>query len=171
LTEEDYFQGSLNFINDVKAITRVPVLRKDFIMEPYQVYESRYFGADAILLIADILNQDEISALSSLAYSLGLACLVEVHTEKELKKILKLKDIPLIGVNNRSLHTLEVDPKTIEKLYTLIPKDKVVMVESGIKSYQDVLFLKILGVNAILVGTAFMQAADIRAAVNEIMGW
>jgi len=171
LTEEDYFQGSLNFINDVKAITGVPVLRKDFILEPYQVYESRYFGADAILLIADILTQDEISALSSLAYSLGLACLVEVHTEKELKKILKLKDIPLIGVNNRSLHTLEVDPKTIEKLYTLIPKDKVVVVESGIKSYQDVLFLKILGVNAILVGTAFMQAADIRAAVNEIMGW
>ena len=171
LTEEDYFQGSLNFINDVKAVTGVPVLRKDFILEPYQVYESRYFGADAILLIADILTQDEISALSSLAYSLGLACLVEVHTEKEVKKILKLKDIPLIGVNNRSLHTLEVDPQTIEKLYTLIPKDKVVVVESGIKSYQDVLFLKILGVNAILVGTAFMQAADIRGAVNEIMGW
>ena len=97
--------------------------------------------------------------------------LVEVHTEKEVKKILKLKDIPLIGVNNRSLHTLEVDPKTIEKLYTLIPKDKVVVVESGIKSSQDVLFLKILGVNAILVGTTFMQAADIQGAINEIMGW
>ncbi|MGA2774566.1 MAG: indole-3-glycerol phosphate synthase TrpC [Candidatus Omnitrophota bacterium] len=171
LTESDYFQGEINFINEVKAVTEAPVLRKDFILEPYQVYESRYFGADAILLIADILTQEEISELSTLASGLGLACLVEVHTEKELKKILKLKDIPLIGINNRSLRTLEVDPKTVEKLYTLIPKNKVVVVESGIKSYQDVLFLKILGVNAVLIGTAFMQAKDIRRAIDEIMGW
>ncbi|MFA5276346.1 MAG: indole-3-glycerol phosphate synthase TrpC [Candidatus Omnitrophota bacterium] len=171
LTESDYFQGDINFINEVKAVSEAPVLRKDFILEPYQVYESRYFGADAILLIAGILTQEEISELSTLASSLGLASLVEVHTEKELKKILKLKDIPLIGINNRSLRTLEVDPKTVEKLYTLIPKDKVVVVESGIKSSQDVLFLKILGVNAVLIGTAFMQAEDIRRAIDEIMGW
>ena len=171
LTEEDYFQGSLNFINEVKAAAQAPVLRKDFILEPYQVYESRYFGADAILLIAGILTQDELGELSGLALSLGLDCLVEVHTEKELKKVLKLKGIPMLGINNRSLRTFEVDPKTVEKLYTFIPKDKVVVVESGISSPQDVLFLKILGVNAILIGTVFMRAADIRGAIDEIMGW
>ncbi|MCX5710018.1 MAG: indole-3-glycerol phosphate synthase TrpC, partial [Candidatus Omnitrophica bacterium] len=120
LTEEDNFQGSVNFLNEVKQVTTVPVLRKDFIIEPYQVYESRYYGADAILLIADALTQDTISELVEIATGLGLDCLVEVHTERELKKVLKLKNIPLLGLNNRDLHTLEVDPKTVEKLYTLI---------------------------------------------------
>lgn len=170
LTEEDFFMGSLRFINEVKAITTVPILRKDFILEPYQVYESRYFGADAILLIADLLTKDEISEFMRIATELGMDSLVEVHDEKELKKILGMK-IPVIGVNNRDLRTLEVDFKTTEKLYTLIPKDKTVIVESGIKSYQDVLFLKILGVSAILVGEAFMQASDIGKKVEELMGW
>jgi len=170
LTEEDYFCGNLNYINEIKASVKLPVLRKDFILEPYQVYESRFYGADAILLIADILSKDRLTELMQLADSLGMDCLVEVHTEKELKKVLTLK-VPLLGINNRDLHTLEVDLKTTENLFTLIPKDKIVVVESGIKSRSDVLFLKVLGVNAVLIGEAFMSALDIRKKIEEIMGW
>lgn len=171
LTEEDYFLGNTSFINEVRNIIDVPILRKDFIFEPYQVFESRYYGADAILLIADLLTQETISELVAIAQMLGLDSLVEVHTEKELKKVLKLKGISLLGINNRDLRTLEVDFKTTEKLFPLIPKDKTVVVESGIKSYQDVLFLKILGVSAVLIGTAFMEAPDIKKKVEEVMGW
>lgn len=171
LTEEDFFQGSPAYINEVKNIFPGPVLRKDFILEPYQVYESRCIGSDAILLISDILSQDAIQEFSALAAELGMDCLVEVHNERQLKKILKLKGLPLIGINNRDLHTLEVDLKTTERLFTLIPKDKVVVVESGIKTYQDVLFFKILGVSACLIGEVFMESPDIRSKVEEIMGW
>jgi len=170
LTEEDYFQGNILFINDIKAAVSMPVLRKDFILEAYQIYESRFFGADAVLLIADLLTREKLLELMGLAQALGLDALVEVHDEKELKKILNLK-AAFIGINNRDLGTLEVDFKTTEKLYPLVPKDKTVVVESGIKSYQDILFLKILGVNAVLVGTAFMQAPDIKSKVEELMGW
>jgi indole-3-glycerol phosphate synthase len=170
LTEEDYFGGNIFFLSEVKKLVQVPVLRKDFILEPYQVYESRYFGADAILLIEELLTKDKLQELFQLSENLGMDCLVEVADEKGLKKVLNM-DLPLIGINNRSLHTLEVDFKTTEKLYTLIPKDKTIVVESGIKSYQDLLFLKILGVNAVLIGTAFMQAQDISSKVQEIMGW
>jgi indole-3-glycerol phosphate synthase len=148
----------------------LPILRKDFIFEPYQVYESRYFGADAILLIEDLLTKDKLTELMQLCDTLGLDYLVEVHDEKALKKILSM-EVPLIGINNRNLHTLEVDFKTTEKLFTLIPKDKQVVVESGIKSHQDILFLKILGVTAVLIGQSFMEAPDIRKKVEEVMGW
>ena len=170
LTEEDYFGGSLSYINEIKSLINLPILRKDFILEAYQIYESRALGADAILLIADLLAKEKLSELLQLADSLGLDCLVEVHTEKDLKKVLSLK-APLIGINNRDLHTLELDFKTTEKLFPLIPKDKVVVVESGIKSHQDVLFLKILGVSAVLIGEVFMEAVDIRKKVEEVMGW
>lgn len=170
LSEEDYFQGNISYINEAKALIDVPILRKDFILEPYQVYESRFYGADAVLLIADLLTREQLSEMMQLAQSLGMDYLVEAHTEKELRKILNLK-AQNIGINNRDLHTLDVDFKTTEKLYPLIPKDKAVVVESGIKNRQDVLFLKILGVNAVLVGETFMQAADIKKKVEEIMGW
>lgn len=171
LTEEDYFLGSLSYLKEVKNLTGLPILRKDFIIDPYQIYESRLYGADAVLLIASLLTQDELTELSSLALSLGMDSLVEVHDEKELKKVLKLKSISVIGINNRNLHTLEVDSKTVEKLFPLIPKGKIVVVESGIKTSQDVLFLKILGINACLVGTVFMQSDNIPKKVEEIMGW
>lgn len=170
LTEEDYFGGNISYLSEVKNLVAVPLLRKDFILEPYQIYESRLYGADAILLIADILTKDKLTELMQIADGLGLDYLVEVHDERELKKVLNLK-VPLIGINNRDLHTLEVDFKTTEKLFPLIPKDKVVVVESGIKSYQDVLFLKILGVHAVLIGEAFMEANDIKQKIEEIMGW
>lgn len=170
LTEEDFFMGNISYINEIKSFVNLPILRKDFIFEPYQVYESRFYGADAILLIADLLTKDILTELMQIAQELGLDCLVEVHTGKELKKILNLK-VPLLGINNRDLHTLEVDFKTTEKLFTLIPKDKIVVVESGIKTHQDLLFLKVLGVNAVLIGQAFMESADIRKKIEEVMGW
>jgi indole-3-glycerol phosphate synthase len=170
LTEEDFFTGNPLYINEVKNFVSVPVLRKDFILEAYQVYESRCLGADAVLLIADLLSKDKLIELMRLADELGMDYLVEVHDEKELKKALSLK-APLIGINNRNLHTLEVDFKTTEKLFTLVPRDRIVVVESGIKNYQDVLFLKILGASAVLIGTAFMEAEDIKSKVEEVMGW
>lgn len=170
LSEEDFFRGSPSYIRQVKEAVSVPVLRKDFILEAYQVYESRYLGADAILLIAGLLTKDKIAELMQVAQGLGLDCLVEVHDEKELKKVLNLK-VPAIGINNRSLQTLEVDFKTTQRLFPLIPKGKTVVVESGIKSYQDTMFLKILGVQAVLIGTVFMREQDIRKKVEEVMGW
>ncbi len=170
LTEEDFFGGNLAYLNQVKNIVSVPVLRKDFILESYQLYESRYFGADAVLLIADLLTKDKLVELMQVADTLGLDYLIEVHDEKELKKVLSLK-APIIGINNRSLRTLEIDFKTTEKLFTLVPRDKTVVVESGIKSAQDVLFLKILGASAVLIGTVFMEATDIKNKVEEVMGW
>lgn len=170
LTEEDFFSGKSEYIGRAKAVFTGPVLRKDFILEEYQVYESRYLGADAILLIADLLTKDKLVEYMRIADSLGLDYIVEVHDEKELKKVLNLK-VPIIGINNRSLRTLEVDFKTTERLFTLVPRDKVVVVESGIKSSQDVLFLKILGASSVLIGTAFMESADIKSKVEEIMAW
>ena len=171
LTEEDFFLGNMSYINEVKGLVQVPVLRKDFILDRYQIFESRFYGADAVLLIAKLLTQDELVEFSTIAFELGMDALVEVHEEKELKKVLKLKELTLIGINNRNLNTLEVDPKTVERLFPLIPKGKTVVVESGIKSSQDVLFLKILGVSAVLIGTVFMESSDIRSKVEEIMGW
>ncbi|MDD5668471.1 MAG: indole-3-glycerol phosphate synthase TrpC [Candidatus Omnitrophica bacterium] len=171
LTEEDFFMGNPAFIAEVKSAVSLPVLRKDFIFEPYQVYESRALGADAILLIADVLSKDALTDLTGIADDLGMDCLVEAHGEKELKKVLSLKGPVITGINNRDLRTLEVDFKTTERLFPLIPKNKPVVVESGIKSAQDVLFLRILGVSAVLIGQAFMGASDIRAKVEDIMGW
>jgi len=195
LTEEDFFAGSPLFLNLIKAQVSLPLLRKDFILEPYQVYESRFYGADAILLIANILSKDALSELIALADSLGMDCLVEGHDEKEIKKILSLKVAPLeipaaqvtlkplpkikarksvefvLGINNRDLHTLETDLKTTERLYPLVPKDRTVVVESGIKSYTDLLFAKYLGVNAVLVGESILKSADLQSAIQDLMGW
>ncbi|MCU0651051.1 MAG: indole-3-glycerol phosphate synthase TrpC [Candidatus Omnitrophica bacterium] len=189
LTEQDFFAGSPEYIGVVKARVTGPVLRKDFILEPYQIYESRYYGADAVLLIADLLSKDSLVEMIGLADSLGMDCIVEVHDEKELKKVLGLKVAPpagetapakkdkkaqvkfCIGINTRDLRTLQTDPKVTERLYPMIPKDRVVIVESGIKSYQDILFLKVLGVNAVLVGGSILAAADMKMFIQDLMGW
>jgi indole-3-glycerol phosphate synthase len=195
LTEEDFFAGSPLFLNEIKAQVDLPLLRKDFILEPYQVYESRFYGADAILLIADILSKDALSELIALADTLGMDCLVEAHDEKELKKLLSLKVAPLetpeaqaalkpgaktkarksvefiLGINNRDLHTLETDLKTTENLYPKIPKGWVVVSESGFKTYKDILFLKFFGVNSVLVGESLLKSPDLIPAVQDLMGW
>jgi indole-3-glycerol phosphate synthase len=170
LTEEDYFLGDISYLGRIRKIVNLPILRKDFIIAPYQIYESRAFGCDALLLIAELLSRETLSEFLDLAKNLTLDCLVEVHTENDLKKAMKV-GASLIGINNRNLHTLVVDFKTTQELYPLIPKKKLVVVESGIKTDQDILFLKVLGVRATLIGEAFMEAADIKARIKEIMGW
>ncbi len=171
LTEVDSFQGDLQYLQDIKQQTSLPILRKDFILEPYQVYESRANGADAILLIISILNKDELVGLLDLATQLDLDCIVEIHDDKELKRILTLKKEFIIGVNNRNLSDFKVELETSQKILPFIPKGNIIVAESGIKSYQDVLFLKLLRVNAVLVGETFMRAPDIEMQVKEVMGW
>ncbi|MBL7080977.1 MAG: indole-3-glycerol phosphate synthase TrpC [Candidatus Omnitrophica bacterium] len=167
LTEEDYFQGDINYLSQIRDTVDLPLLRKDFIFDPYQIYESRAFGADAILLIADLLPQALLGEFLGLAKDLNLDCLVEVSSEKDLKKALKA-GADLIGINNRNLHTLEMDPRTVERLFPLVPSGKIVVIESGIKSHQDILFLKVLGVKAVLIGETFMAAEDIKSKIQEI---
>lgn len=170
LTEEYFFRGSVNDLSAARAAVDIPILRKDFIVDPYQIYETRAFGADAVLLIADLLINDTLTALMRLSEEIGLDYIVEVHNEKELKRALKLKPA-VIGINNRDLATLKVDFKTTERLLPLIPKDKITVVESGLKSHQDVMFVRILGVSAVLIGEAFMRATDIGETVRDFMGY
>jgi indole-3-glycerol phosphate synthase len=171
LTEEDFFLGSLDNLKIVREVVSLPILRKDFILDPFQVYESRVIGADCILLIVSILSKDKLIELMDLAKSVNLECLVEIHDEAQLKRVLSLKREFILGINNRNLDNFEVDLKTSEKILPFIPKGNTIVVESGIKNYQDVLFLKLLRVNAVLIGEAFMRASDIASEVKEVMGW
>ena len=168
LTEEKFFLGSLDHIRQVKGVTDLPVLRKDFIIDQYQIYESALCGADAVLLIADILSKEELKDFCALSKKLGIDALLEVHNEEDLKKALKV-GAKIIGINNRDLHTFHVDIGVTTRLIKAIPDGKIVISESGIKSHEDVMFLKSLGVNAVLIGEAFMTAGDIGAKVKELM--
>ncbi len=163
-----YFQGSLHHLEDIRAVTSIPILRKDFIIDEFQVYESRASGADAILLIANILSIEEILKLLSLARKLDLDVIVEVHNRKDLRKALKT-NVEIIGINNRNLSDFKVDISVTPKLIEFIPEDKIIVSESGIHSAQDVEFLKEVGVNAILVGEALMRSDDIGAKIRELL--
>jgi indole-3-glycerol phosphate synthase len=145
----------------------LPVLRKDFIVDAYQVYESRVMGADAILLIAAILDDAQMKDFEAIARSLDMAVLVEVHDEVELARALKLKT-PLIGVNNRNLKTFEVSLDTTLRLMQQLPADRLLVTESGIRNREDVLRMGAAGVNAFLVGETFMRAPDPGAALAEL---
>jgi indole-3-glycerol phosphate synthase len=169
LTEERYFQGSLKYMKAVKDVSTLPVLRKDFILEEYQIYESALYEADAILLIADILSKEEISKFSLLAKEMDMSVLCEIHKEEDLEKAISAK-AEIIGINNRDLHTFKLNIDTTQNLIGLIPKGKIVVSESGIRSRADVLFLKSLGINAVLVGEVFMEAEDIGKKVREFAG-
>jgi len=168
LTDERFFEGKLEYIKKVKESVSLPVLRKDFIIDEYQVYESAAAGADAILLIAELLLSNEMAGLYNLAVSLGLDVVMEAHTEEDVEKALSAGG-PIIGINNRDLHTFKVDLGVTQKLIRLIPQNKIKVSESGIRTYEDVMFLKSLGVNAVLIGEAFMEAGDIAAKMREIM--
>ncbi len=168
LTDERFFEGRLEHISMVKENVPLPVLRKDFIIDEYQIYESVACGADAILLIADLLSDNEMTGFYQLATSLGLDVLLEVHNEEDMEKAIATGG-EIIGVNNRDLHTFKVDLAMTQKLMRLIPAHKIKVSESGIKSYEDVMFLKSLGINAVLIGEAFMEAPDIAAKIREIM--
>ncbi len=169
LTDEKFFQGKLEYIKLIKRICSLPVLRKDFIIDEYQVYESALAEADAILLIADILSKEEIHRFSSLAKSLDMSVLCESHSREDLDKSIKAKQ-DIIGINNRDLNTFKLSIATTENLISLIPENKVIVSESGIKSRSDILFLKSLGVNAVLIGEVFMDADDIGKVVREFTG-
>lgn len=169
LTEEKYFLGSVDYINKIKQICTLPILRKDFIVDEYQIYESCFYGADAILLIADILSSDEISKFKKIALSLKMDSLVEAHNEEDLSKAIKA-NADIVGINNRDLHTFKLNPKTTENLIGLIPKTKTIVVESGIKSDSDAMYFKSLGATAVLIGEAFMDAEDIAKKVREVLG-
>ncbi len=159
LTDKDFFQGSIDYLKQARASCSLPVLRKDFIVDPYQVYESRVMGADCILLIAACLDDAQMKALEALAFSLDMAVLVEVHDRAELDRALQLKT-PLLGINNRNLQTFEVSLDTTLGLVKEVPADRLLVTESGIMTAADVARLRAAKVHAFLVGEAFMRADD-----------
>ena len=151
LTEEDHFDGSTAYLEQIRQMTDLPILRKDFMIDPYQFYEARAIGADAVLLIAAILDDVQMHEFYQLAGELGLDALVEVHDEAEMERALKL-DAKIIGVNNRNLKDFSIDLQTTERLSRMVPQEKLLVAESGIVSDEDVEFLKACGVNAFLIG-------------------
>ncbi len=170
LTEARYFQGSLNHLRDIrKALgNRLPLLRKDFLCDPYQVYESRAYGADSVLLIVAILTPKKLKELLGLSHELGMSCLAEVHNEAELEIALK-SGARIIGINNRDLTTLTVDLTITERLRPLIPKDRTVVSESGIKDRSDMRKLQKWGVDAVLIGESLMSAPNIATKMKELL--
>jgi len=168
LTDERFFEGKLEYIKKVKEMVSLPVLRKDFIIDEYQIYETVASGADAMLLIADLLSKSELCGFYDLATSLGLDVLIEVHKEEDVEKALATEG-SIIGINNRDLHTFRVDLSITQKLIRLIPPNRIKVSESGIRSYEDVMFLKSLGLNAVLIGEAFMESADIASKMRDMM--
>jgi indole-3-glycerol phosphate synthase len=169
LTEANYFGGNIEHLAAIKEAVGLPLLRKDFIFDPYQVYESRAYGADALLLIATILSQGQLKELISLSHSVGLKCLVEVHNEGDMERAV-LSAAEIIGINNRDLNTFAVDINTTRRLRPLVPKEKITVSESGVKSKRDVEKLGKWGVDAVLVGEALVTASDVRAKMKELIG-
>jgi indole-3-glycerol phosphate synthase len=167
LTDQQYFQGSTDYLKQARASCDLPVLRKDFMVDVFQIYESRAMGADCILLIAACLNDAQMADFEAVAHDLGMAVLVEVHDAAELERALKLKT-PLLGVNNRNLRTFEVSLDTTLTLMTQLPPQKLLITESGIATREDVLRLRQAGVHAFLVGEAFMRAPEPGQALAEL---
>ena len=167
LTDAPFFQGHADFLRQARAACPLPVLRKDFLVDPYQVLESRAMGADAILLIAACLSDAQMAELEACAIDLGLDVLVEVHDGNELDRALRL-NTPLLGINNRNLRTFEVTLDTTLGLLARVPADRLLVTESGIAGRADVLRMRAAGVNAFLVGEAFMRAEDPGAALADL---
>jgi len=171
LTEARYFQGNLNYLPEIKTalgIKNVPLLRKDFLTDPYQIYESRAYGADAVLLIVAILNFKQLGELLGLSRELNMQCLVEVHNEDELETALE-SQAQVIGINNRDLTTFEVELATTERLRPLIPEGRIVVSESGIKERGDMKKLAEWNVNAALIGESLMASPDITVKMRELL--
>ena len=168
LTDEKFFGGSNEIFEKVRQATRLPILRKDFILEEYQVYESRLMGADAILLIAALLPIVMLKRLKGIAETLGLDVLFEVHTKSDKDKVLPLKP-RIIGINNRNLKTFKVDIQTTEKLAKGLPKDTLLISESGIQNHQDLIYFKSLGAKAVLVGESLMKSKDAGLALQRLL--
>jgi len=171
LTEVKHFQGSISYLPEIRAALgnkKVPLLRKDFLTDPYQIYESRANGADALLLIAAILSPEKLKGLLELSHRLGMNCLVEVHDEDEVEIALE-SGARIIGINNRDLSTFETDLNTTQRLRPLIPQDRIVVSESGIKDRKDMERLRGWGVDAVLVGESLMASSNIAAKMKELL--
>ena len=168
LTDEPYFQGKDEFLVQARAATKLPVLRKDFMIDPYQIVEARALGADCVLLIMACLSDSLAAELAQLAHRWGMDVLVEVHDAPELERALRIES-DLIGVNNRNLKTLAVDLATTEQLAPRVPKDRVVVAESGLGSPADLARMARVGASAFLIGESFMRKPDVEAAVREIL--
>jgi len=169
LTDQTFFQGNAEYLKQARASCGLPVLRKDFIVDAYQVYESRVMGADCVLLIAACLDDAQMKEFEAIAMSQDMAVLVEVHDEVELDRALRLLT-PLIGVNNRDLNTFEVSLDTTLRLMGKVPADRLLVTESGISSPEDVRRLRDAKINAFLVGEVFMRADDPGAALGQLFG-
>lgn len=167
ITEEKFFKGKLNYLSIAKKNSDLPILRKDFIMHPWQVYESKAYGADAILLIASILEKKQLQDLYNIARKLNLDCLVEIHSIKELKFVLNIKP-KIIGVNNRNLKTMKIDLNNFINLSKIIPKNIIKVAESGITSFKNAEDIRIAGADAILVGTFLMKSDNIKQTINSL---
>ena len=167
LTDKDYFQGCNVYLQEARTAGSIPVLRKDFTIDPYQVYEARAIGADAILLIVACLELNQMKELEACAHELGLDVLVEVHNAPELEQALELKT-SLLGINNRNLKTFEVTLQTTLSLLPLVPKGKILVTESGILGSADVKLMRDNQVNTFLVGEAFMRATDPGTALSAL---
>ena len=168
LTDEPYFQGKDEFLVQARAATKLPVLRKDFMIDPYQIVEARALGADCVLLIMACLSDQLAAELARLAHRWGMDVLVEVHDAPELERALRIES-DLIGVNNRNLKTLAVDLATTELLAPKVPKDRVLVAESGMGSSADLARMAKVGASAFLIGESFMRKPDVEAAVREIL--
>ena len=169
LTDTRYFGGQLHFLRDIRDFTEIPLLRKEFIIDEYQIYESAWAGADAVLLIVRLLSPETLRRFVAVAAAAQLDALVEVHSEPELEAALAA-GAQLIGMNHRDLDTLQVDLTLSERLAPRIPKDHTLVAESGLHTRADLECLRALGVHAVLIGEAFMTAPDIAAKVRELMG-
>ena len=168
LTESRYFKGSIDYLAQIRDAVAVPLLRKDFIFDPYQVYEARSYGADSLLLIAAILNQDDLSVLLKLSASLGMDCLVEVHDEREMERAIRAKPA-IIGINNRDLKDFSVNINTTGRLLPMLPQGTICVSESGIKNRNDIEMLNEWQVNAALIGESLVAAVDIEAKMKEFV--
>lgn len=169
LTEPKFFLGSDNFLSEIKAQVNIPILRKDFIIDEYQIYESKIIGADAVLLICTLLDTDRLGEYIRIADSLGLSALVETHTEEEINSALKA-GARLIGINNRNLKTFEIDLNTTTSLRHLVPKEVLLVSESGIRKTEDIERLRQSKVDAVLIGEAFMRNEDKAAVMKNLRG-
>jgi indole-3-glycerol phosphate synthase len=169
LTDQRYFQGQLSFLAEIRQAVDLPLLRKDFIIDPYQIHEARVAGADAVLLIAECLAAPELREFHDLARSLGLGVLIELHDPANLAAVLA-SGTEVIGVNNRDLRTFQVDPELTVRIKRQIPQDRILVGESGVKDRQLVRHWEAAGVDAMLVGESLMRQADIVAGVQELLG-
>ena len=168
LTEKNYFKGEIDHLSYIKQNTNIPILRKDFIIDEYQIYESKVYQADVILLIVSILSDDELKKFLKIANELNLDCIIETHDENEIKRALKL-DYPILGINNRNLKNLKTDLNNSLSLFTSISKDYTVIAESGIKTAEDINMYNDLGIFNFLIGESILRSKDYATFIKKLL--